>query len=137
MGGCFSPVEMQQAAAEWKIQWVWSDGTPAPGLEEMTNVVKVSSNLQRVLLGEHSTDSEVVFRDPDMFVAGEIHNHVDAWNFVLQNYHDKESILGYISGKVNILDFLRPFKGVFKGVQYDSPSPLKKALPNHPSCREF
>ncbi|KAL9985692.1 hypothetical protein ACROYT_G008125 [Oculina patagonica] len=37
----------------------------------------------------------------------------------------------------NILDFFRPFKGVFKGVQYDSPSPPKKAFPNHPSCRRF
>lgn len=42
--------------------------------------------LKRVLLGEHST--EVAFRDPNMFVAGEIHNRVDAWNIVLQNYHD-------------------------------------------------
>ena len=137
VGGCFSPVEMQQAAAERKIQWVWSDGTPAPGLEEMTEVIDVSSNLQRVLLGEHSTVSEVAFRDPNMFVAGEIHNHVEAWNIVLQNYHDKETILGYISRKVNIRDFLRPFNGVFKGIQYDSPSPPKKAFPNHPSCRGF
>ena len=95
---------MQQAAAERKIQWVWSDGTTAPGLEEMTNVINVSSNLQRILWGEHSTVSEVAFRDPNMFVAGEIHSHIDAWN-VLQNYHDKETILSYISRKVDTLDF--------------------------------
>ena len=41
--GCFSPVEMQQTAAERKIQWVLPDGTPTPGLEEMLNVNVLSS----------------------------------------------------------------------------------------------
>ena len=47
-----------------------------------------------------------------------------------------ETILGYISRKVNIVGFLHPFRGVFKGVQYDS-APPRKAFPNHPSCRGF
>ena len=34
------------------------------------------------------------------------------------------------------MDFLRPFRGVFKDVHYDS-APLRKAFPNHPSCRGF
>ena len=123
MGGCFSPVEMQQTAAERTIHWVWPDGTPAPGLEEMTDVNKVLPSLQRVLSGEHSTVREVNFRDPNIFVAGEVHNHLEAWNVILQDYQDGETILGYISRKVNILEFLRPFRGVFKGVHYDSPSP--------------
>ena len=53
MGGCFSPVEMQQTAAERKIHWVWSVGNPAPGLEEMTDANKVLPSLQRVLSGGH------------------------------------------------------------------------------------
>ena len=43
---------------------------------------------------------------------------------------EKETILEYISRKVNILEFLRPFKGVFKGVHSDSPSPPRRAFPN-------
>ena len=37
------------------------------------------------LLGEggQSTVSEVTFRDPNMFVAEEIHNHLDAWKAIL------------------------------------------------------
>ena len=88
-------------------------------------------------LGEHFTVSEVTFRDPNMFLAEEIHNHLDAWNVILQDYQDRETIIGYISRKVNILDFLRPFRGAFKGVHYDSPSPPRKAIPNHPPCRGF
>ena len=47
--GCFSPVELQQTAAKRKIHWVGSDGTKAPGLEEMSDVNKVLPSLQRVL----------------------------------------------------------------------------------------
>ena len=58
-GGCFSPDEIQQTAAERKIHWVGSDGTPAPGLGEISDVNKVLLSLQRVLSVEHSTVGEV------------------------------------------------------------------------------
>ena len=71
-GGCFSRDEIQQTAAERKkIHWVGSHGTPAPGLEEVTDVNEVLPSLQRILSGEHSTVHEMNFRDPNMFVAGE------------------------------------------------------------------
>ena len=57
-----------------------------------------------------------------MFLAGEVHSYLEAWNVILQDYQDGETILGYISRKVNILEFLRPFRGVFKVVHYVSPS---------------
>ena len=94
-GGCFSPVEMQQTAAERKPQLVWSDGTPAPGLEEMINHNNVLPSLQRVLSGEHAAVSEVNVRDPNMCVAGEIHNHLEEWKVILHDYQDRETILGY------------------------------------------
>ena len=53
------------------------------------------SSLQRVLSGEHAAVSEVNFRDPNMFVTGEIHSHLEAWNVILQDYEDRETILGY------------------------------------------
>ena len=68
---------MQQTAAERKIQWVWSDGTPAPVFKEFYRP------------GEHAAISEVNFRDPNMFVAGEIHNHLETWNVILQDYEDR------------------------------------------------
>ena len=87
---------------------------PAPGREEMIDVDDVLSSLQRVLSREHSTVSEVNFRDPNLFVAGDIHNDMEAWNMILQDYQISETIFGYFSRRINILDFLRPFKGVFK-----------------------
>ena len=78
LGGRFSPAEVQQSATERPIQWVRSDGTPsgpALGLEEVIDVIVVLSSIQRVLSGKHLNVSEVNFRNPNMFVAGEIHNH--------------------------------------------------------------
>lgn len=69
------------------------------GLEEIIEVEDVLSSLQRVLSGEHSAPSEVSLRDPNTFIAGELHNHVDAWSFILQDYQDKEPNSGiYFSG---------------------------------------
>ena len=56
---------------------------------------------------------------------------------IIQIIQDRETILGYISRRIDVRDFLRPFKGVIKGVCYDSSSPHKKPLPNHPSCKAF
>jgi len=70
-----------------------------------------------------------------MFLAWEIHNHLDAWNVILQDYQDRETILGYISRKVNILDFLRPFRGVFKGVHYDSSFSSEEGHPEPPTVQ--
>ena len=36
-----------------------------------------------------------------------------------------------------ITAFCRPFKGVFKGVEYDCPTPPRKTFKNHPSCKQF
>ena len=105
---------MQQTVAERKIHWGWWDGTPVPGLEEMTNVNKVLPSFQRVLSGEHSTVREVNFRDPNMFVAGEVQNHLEACTVILQDYQDGGQFWGTSLGREG---------RVFKGIHYDSPSP--------------
>ena len=58
----------------------------------MINVNNVLSSLQRVLSGKNAAGN---FLDPNMFVAGEIHNHLEAWNVILQDYQDRETVPGY------------------------------------------
>ena len=41
----FSSIEVQQVAAKEYVQWVWSDGDPAPGLGELTIVDSVLSSV--------------------------------------------------------------------------------------------
>lgn len=59
---------------------------PAPGLEEMIDDDDLAS-LQRVLSGEHS----------NIFVAGDIHNHTEAWTMILLEYQIWETFLGVCS----------------------------------------
>ena len=44
----FTFFKIQQTAVVREIYCVWSDGTPTPGLEEMTNVNSVLSNLKKL-----------------------------------------------------------------------------------------
>ena len=48
-----------------------------------------------------------------------------------------EEILAWIRDKVSILPFFRPFKGSFKGKDYDSDRPPSKAFRNNISCKTF
>ena len=38
---------------------------------------------------------------------------------------------------IDITAFCRPFKVVFKGVEYDCPTPPRETFKNHPSCKHF
>ena len=71
----FTFFKIQQTAVEREIHCVWSDGTPTPGLEEMTNVNSVLSNLKSSIR-RAANPSLVTFRDSECvrFIAGGIHN---------------------------------------------------------------
>ncbi|RUA04444.1 MAG: hypothetical protein DSY43_06245, partial [Gammaproteobacteria bacterium] len=120
-----------------KVQWVVSDGNPCPGLGKIDELGDVWCDMQRVVSGEQASIRGILFRDPEMFIAGELHNHSEEWEKILSDHKDRETIQGYICNQVNILDFSRPFKGKFKGVYYDSTLPPRRQFPNHPSCNGF
>ena len=50
----FFPIEVQQSAVTRKTRWIWSDGTPPSGLEQLMGVDVVS--------GYRSSIKEVKFR---------------------------------------------------------------------------
>ena len=45
---------------------------------------------------------DVLFRDPESFVAGEIHRHVGEWEKILGAYSKQQEVLHYIRHKVNV-----------------------------------
>ena len=61
-------------------------------------------SFKEIYLGDHSTVREVNFRDSNMFVPAEVHNHLEALTVIMQYYQDGEIVLGFI------LEFLRPFR---------------------------
>ena len=80
---------------------------------------------------------DVFFRDTDYFVAAELRNLYDVWDYILQGYYKRDEILKYIKHGVSVHDIFQPFKGEFKGKFYDSPSPPKIFLENNKICSQF
>jgi len=79
------------------------------------------------------------FRDPETFVAGELHNHLEQWEAIADEIPTPEQlqVLRWIREKVSIFDYFRPFVGRFKGTQYNSVRPPSAQFRNNPSCRPF
>ena len=70
-------------------------------------------------------------------MAGELHQHYEVWEFILEDFRKKNEVLRYIREGVSIFDFLQPFKGQFKGRNYDSPLPPKMMIENNKIYNEF
>ena len=127
---CYSKLSIGKGIRERKqIPWCTHDGRPS------------SSACQKPLsfISEASKASadDVVFRDSEFFVAGELHHHYDVWDNILQDFHKRDEVLNYISQGVSVYDFFKPFKGQFKGKYYDSPLPPKMIFENNKICLKF
>ena len=70
-------------------------------------------------------------------MAGEIHHHYDMWEQVLEGFHKRDEILNYVKNGVSAFDFVRHFKGDFKGKSYDAPFPPPIFLDNNKICEQF
>lgn len=116
-----------------RINSNWVDINGVPDQEGVTEVVHWKDVLSGV-----SPDLEAFkLRDPDHFSVGGLHQNVEAWDNVLEGHPLAERIGGWIRDKVDILQFARPFSGVFKRARYSSDLPPRKRFPNHESCRKF
>lgn len=101
----------------------------------MTEEEDVVAEVNRVITGGSRYIYNLPFRDPSSFKA--LHNHLPLWDAILTGNSDKTRILGWQSTGVDIKSSMRPFKGLFKGVQYDSAMPPRKVLKDHPVCKQF
>ena len=80
---------------------------------------------------------DLLFRDPEHFRAGELHEHVDSCKEIMgiPSLHQSE-VLAWIEGKVSVFPYFQHFSGGFKGESYDSDLPPGKAFFNV-SCKPF
>ena len=93
-----------------------------------------------VVKGEALADvSMLAFRDPDRFVAEELHRHAEAWSRIssLAPCHLATQVLPWIENCVDVHDFFKPFKGSYKGEEYDFALPPQRIFLNHPTCKPF
>ena len=63
----------------------------------------------------HASPEQILFPDPQRFVAGQIHRHLAQCDCLLDGYPKRQEILGYISHGVKVSEFFVHFKGGFKG----------------------
>ncbi len=130
--------ELQDKETEIPISWVDCFGNPVGVGGKMTACDH--DRLQRIQMGELIGDiSELLFRDPNCFRAGELHNHFEYWQYIAQESPSprQAQILGWIRDKVSIRPFFKHFKGSFKGESYDSSEPPMKVFKNNVSCKPF
>ena len=131
----FSPLDNE---IEIPMRWVDCYGNPVKVGGEMAACDH--DRLQKIRKGELIGDiSELFFRDPNRFRAGELHNHFEHWQYIAQESPSRQraQILGWIRDKVSIQPFFRHFKGSFRGESYDSDKPPIKAFENNVSCKSF
>ena len=79
----------------------------------------------------------LAFRDPDSFVAGNLHAYHAFWQYISRSAPCDLAnvVLKWIKDFVHVYDFFQPFKGQFKGEHFDSVIPPAKIFPNNPSCQ--
>ena len=106
-----------------------------PPIQPSRNLLSFISEVES--LRSKASAADVVFRDPDYFTAGELHQHYEVWEFILEDFRKKDEVLQYIREGVSIFDFIQPFKGQFKGKNYDSPLLHKMMFENNKICNEF
>ena len=113
--------------------WTSMDGVPVQvGVgDELPSINELLASKDPISL------NRLRFRDPDEFHSGGLHDHAPFWRTILIDHPQREMILHWIQEKVDVTEFLQPFKGLFKGVRYQSDAPPSKVFHNHSSCKAF
>ena len=87
--------------------------------------------------GESCYDINILpLRNPESFVSGGLHKHVDEWRKILSSGEGDE-VFSYIEKGVDVSSLFRHFKGNFKGRAYDSEEPPRQYFPNSSSCKPY
>lgn len=85
----------------------------------------------------HASPSLHVFRDPAPFVPGQLHNNLAQWEYISEQFPSRVEPISFIRNKVDVADFIVPFKGKFAGKSCDAPFPPRMKFPNKPICSQF
>ena len=121
--------QSQAAAMQTRntVQWV--------ALEGNEPALSVHVRAEEVL--ENSTSFPL--RDPDHFVAGQLHNCITEWDFIFkQNSNESsEMVRSWITHGIDVTKFFTHFQGNFKGQSYNSPVPSKRYFANASICKSY
>ena len=91
-----------------------------------------------VLNGSNAADvSMLAFRDPDAFMAGNIHTNLPSWQRIaaVAPYDRAQEVLEWIEYRVDVHQFFLLFKGDYKGHSSNSDLPPHRVFYNSISCK--
>ncbi|XP_077993129.1 uncharacterized protein LOC144447097 [Glandiceps talaboti] len=98
----------------------------------------VTPDVEKVSRGEMlATADDLLYRNPNDFIAGEVHKHVAFWDELTKPIVDRQEIMDWIKNKISISKYFTNFKGDFKGERYNHDTPLQKVFTNNPGCQKY
>ncbi|MES9880230.1 MAG: reverse transcriptase domain-containing protein [Sedimenticola sp.] len=77
------------------------------------------------------------FSNPDLFVSGQIHEHLDEWRSIMGDSDPTGEVNGWLANGLNVHNYIKPFKGRFWGTVYDHEFPPPRVFSNSRKCLEF
>ena len=131
---------MNDPVSRPKIQWVDYLGNPVQSSGEVTVAEVPQATITQLVHGECLADlSQLRFRHPDSFSAGELHHHLHEWNQIVGSPASPQQtqVLNWIANTVSIFDYFQPFSGNFKNNVYNSDRPPSRQFRNNYSCQAF
>ena len=114
------------------VQWV--------ALEGNEPALSVHVRAEEVLENSTSFDvSAIPLREPNHFVAGQLHNGITEWDYIFkQNSNESsEMVRSWITHGIDVTKFFTHFQGNFKGQSYNSQVPPKRYFANASICKSY
>ena len=136
-------IELSHAREHPNVQqWVDFTGHPVKIDERVAPNEKLWEQVSRIQAGELLGQvKDLVLRDPNSYRAGELYNHVTAWEAIAgtpdSHSPPQAEMLQGIRNRVSLFRYMQHYKGSFQRVDYDSPQPPPCIFRNNPSCQQF
>ena len=117
------------------MRWVSREGKP--NLEKMTSEDTCLTHVHGIVAGEAPNVRGLSFRNPGCFQSGQLRTLIRLWENILDGYEPAKDVLEWLEHEVDVKKFIKPFKGSFMGVKYESAEPPSRVFKNHYSCKQF
>ena len=119
----FHPLEAElqfHQRQQRSIKWPLGKGGPISSSGESSIVAVVGGDVK-------ASASDVWVRDPELFVAGEPHRHLNIWDMLTRDHTQRDLLLGWIKTGIPVIQFIVPFKGKYRQEQFNHLLPPTKS----------
>ena len=128
----FDPLAAVETFSQREVGWKFLPGTGFTATVLDDNLHDLVTN---PIFPQMSTPLRV--RDPDTFVVGVVHKYGEVWDQLTRDIPNRAEVMGWITNRVSVRDYVQHFKGSFGGIDYDSREPMPTIFNNSHSCASF